>query len=120
MYYGFKTRAMKKGTILTILCIIWFGVTAYVLYYIYNIYKPEQAKALQQEQINLDSIKAYTTYKYDSVVNVNKEFEAKILAKEYIIRTLKGLVNDNNKKYQVITDSALVVELERFRGRGIR
>jgi len=82
--------------------------------------KVEPTNNLQQEQINLDSIKAYTTHKYDSVVNVNKEFEAKIVAKEYIIVTLKGLVNDNNKKYQVITDSALVVELERLRINGIK
>jgi hypothetical protein len=80
----------------------------------------EPTNNLQQEQINLDSINAYTTHKYDSVVNVNKEFEAKIVAKEYIILTLKGLVNDNNKKYQVITDSALVFELGRLRKVGIR
>ncbi len=95
-------------------------VALFVIWFISYDKTKEPRYTLQQEQINLDSIKAYTTHKYDSVVNVNKEFEAKIVAKEYIIRTLKGLVNDNNKKYQAITDSALVVELEKERAKGIR
>lgn len=111
---------MNKKVFLGIILPLVIGTIPVLLYSYFHKDKVEPTNNLQQEQINLDSIKAYTTHKYDSVVNVNKEFEAKILAKEYIIRTLKGLVNDNNKKYQVITDSALVVELERFRGRGIR
>jgi hypothetical protein len=109
---------MSDTSKVILLITICFCVTIGIGYWAYL--KPQNPNTLQQEQINLDSIKAYTTHKYDSVANVNKEFEAKIVAKEYIILTLKGLVNDNNKKYQVITDSTLVVELERLRGIGIR
>jgi hypothetical protein len=90
------------------------------MYVIYESANKIQTNNLQQEQINLDSIKAYTTKITDSLTTINVEYKAKIEAKNEVIRTLKGLVNDNNKKYQVITDSALVVELERLRGIGIR
>lgn len=97
-----------------------FILVATIWYFMYRKDKVEPTNNLQQEQINLDSVKAYTNHKHDSVVTVNKEFQAKIEAKNEVIITLKGLVNDNNKKYQVITDSALVVELEKERLKGIR
>lgn len=97
-----------------------FGLVAIILYFINRKDKVEPTNNIQQEQINLDSVKAYTAKITDSLTTIKIEYKAKIEAKNEVIRTLKGLVNDNNKKYQVITDSALVVELERLRGLGIR
>ena len=97
---------------------LFLGVGGFIAYI--NREPTQPTNNLQQEQINLDSIKAYTTKITDSLTTINVEYKAKIDAKNEVIRTLKGLVNDNNKKYQVITDSALVVELEKLRGVGIR
>lgn len=108
---------MKKGTILTIFAAILFISALIILYGIKQELKPID---IVQEQINLDSIKVYTTHITDSLTTINVEYKAKIEAKNEVIRTLKGLVNDNNKKYKVITDSALVVELEIERLKGIR
>lgn len=99
--------------------LVLFGA---ILYRIAN-FEPKESttvKELNQYQQHLDSIKAYTTHITDSLTTINVEYKAKIEAKNEVIRTLKGLVNDNNKKYQVITDSALVVELEKERLKGIR
>ena len=95
-------------------------IVGLVWYFLFRKDKVEPTNNLQQEQINLDSIKAYTTKITDSLTTINVEYKAKIDAKNEIIYTLKSLVNDNNKKYQVITDSALVVELEKERAKGIR
>ena len=97
---------------------LFLGVGGFIAYI--NREPTQPTNNLQQEQINLDSIKAYTTKITDSLTTINVEYKAKIDAKNEVIRTLKGLVNDNNKKYQVITDSALVVELEKERAKGIR
>jgi len=109
---------MIKDTIIIILCIIGFIVLALIFRNIYGDKEPPNN--LQQEQINLDSIKAYYNVKIDSVNTANLILKSKIKDKNEIIYTLKSLVNDNNKKYQVITDSALVVELEKERAKGIR
>ena len=109
---------MIKDTIIIILCIIGFIVLALIFRNIYGDKEP--TNNLQQEQIKLDSIKAYYNVKIDSVNTANLILKSKIKDKNEIIYTLKSLVNDNNKKYQVITDSALVVELEKLRGVGIR
>jgi len=103
-----------------IMMLINLCIVGLVWYFLFRKDKVEPINNLQQEQINLDSIKAYTTHITDSLTTINVEYKAKIEAKNDVIRTLKGLVNDNNKKYQVITDSALVFELERLRGVGIR
>ena len=108
---------MTKGTILTIFGVVGILTALFILYGIKQELKPID---IVQEQINLDSIKAYTTKITDSLTTINVEYKAKIDAKNEVIRTLKGLVNDNNKKYQVITDSALVGELEKERAKGIR
>ena len=100
--------------------LIGLCIALLINYFYFRKDKAEPPNNLQQEQINLDSIKAYTTKITDSLTTINVEYKAKIDAKNEVIRTLKGLVNDNNKKYQVITDSALVVELERLRINGIR
>ena len=97
---------------------LFLGVGGFIAYI--NREPTQPTNNLQQEQINLDSIKAYTTKITDSLTTINVEYKAKIDAKNEVIRTLKGLVNDNNKKFQIITDSALVVELEKERAKGIR
>lgn len=108
---------MTKGTILTIFGVVGVLTALIMLYGIKQELKPID---IVQEQINLDSIKTYYNVKIDSVNTANLILKSKIKDKNEIIYTLKGLVNDNNKKYQVITDSALVVELEKLRGIGIR
>ena len=95
-------------------------IVGLVWYFLFRKDKVEPTNNLQQEQINLDSIKAYYNVKIDSVNTANLILKSKIKDKNEIIYTLKSLVNDNNKKYQVITDSALVVELGKLRGVGIR
>jgi len=110
-----KAERIQIGLVLLFLIL---GCGA-VIWTTYEKYTPTPNN-LQQEQINLDSIKDYTTHITDSLTTINVEYKAKIEDKNDIIYTLKGLVNDNNKKYQVITDSALVVELERLRGLGIK
>lgn len=95
-------------------------IVGLVWYFLFRKDKVEPTNNLQQEQINLDSIKAYYNVKIDSVNTANLILKSKIKDKNEIIYTLKSLVNDNNKKYQVITDSALVVELEKERAKGIR
>ena len=97
---------------------LFLGVGGFIAYI--NREPTQPTNNLQQEQINLDSIKAYYNVKIDSVNTANLILKSKIKDKNEIIYTLKSLVNDNNKKYQVITDSALVVELEKLRGVGIR
>jgi TRAP-type mannitol/chloroaromatic compound transport system substrate-binding protein len=104
----------------SILLIVAIFVATYQMYVIYESANKIQTNNLQQEQINLDSIKSYTTHITDSLTTINVEYKAKIESKNEVIRTLKGLVNDNNKKYQLITDSALVVELEKERVKGIK
>lgn len=95
-------------------------IVGLVWYFLFRKDKVEPTNNLQQEQINLDSVKAYYNVKIDSVNTANLILKSKIKDKNEIIFTLKSLVNDNNKKYQVITDSALVVELEKERAKGIR
>lgn len=95
-------------------------IVGLVWYFLFRKDKVEPTNNLQQEQINLDSIKAYYNVKIDSVNTANLILKSKIKDKNEIIYTLKSLVNDNNKKYQVITDSALVVELGKERAKGIR
>jgi hypothetical protein len=103
------------------LVIVILSVLAIFLFGMYLFDKATQpTNNLQQEQINLDSIKAYYNVKIDSVNTANLILKSKIKDKNEIIYTLKSLVNDNNKKYQVITDSALVVELGKERAKGIR
>ncbi len=110
---------MTKGTILTIFGVLFLcGFMVFIS--IKKLDNKEPTNNLQQEQINLDSVKAYYNVKIDSVNTANLILKSKIKDKNEIIYTLKSLVNDNNKKYQVITDSALVVELEKLRGLGIR
>jgi hypothetical protein len=111
---------MNKKVFLGIILPLVIGTIPVLLYSYFHKDKVEPTNNLQQEQINLDSIKAYTTKITDSLATIKVEYKAKIEAKNEVIRTLKGLVNDNNKKYQVITDSALVVELERLRINGIK
>lgn len=82
--------------------------------------KSKPINNLQQQQINLDSVTSYYNVKIDSIDSANLILKSKIKDKNEIINTLKSLVNNNNKKYQVITDSALVVELEKERAKGIR
>ena len=103
-----------------IMMLINLCIVGLVWYFLFRKDKVEPTNNLQQEQINLDSIKAYYNVKIDSVNTANLILKSKIKDKNEIIFTLKSLVNDNNKKYQVITDSALVVELERLRGLGIK
>jgi Tfp pilus assembly protein PilO len=103
-----------------IMMLINLCIVGLVWYFLFRKDKVEPTNNLQQEQINLDSIKAYYNVKIDSVNTANLILKSKIKDKNEIIYTLKSLVNDNNKKYQVITDSALVVELEKERAKGIR
>jgi len=109
----------EKYKVIISITVLFLGIIA-IAYLITLIQKPTPTNSLQQEQINLDSVKAYYNVKIDSVNTANLILKSKIKDKNEIIYTLKGLVNDNNKKYQVITDSALVVELERLRGLGIK
>ena len=101
-----------------IVLVLFLGAGGFIAYI--NRVPPQPTNNLQQEQINLDSVKAYYNVKIDSVNTANLILKSKIKDKNEIIYTLKSLVNDNNKKYQVITDSALVVELEKERAKGIR
>lgn len=103
-----------------IMMLINLCIVGLVWYFLFRKDKVEPTNNLQQEQINLDSVKAYYNVKIDSVNTANLILKSKIKDKNEIIFTLKSLVNDNNKKYQVITDSALVVELEKERAKGIR
>lgn len=103
-----------------IMMLINLCIVGLVWYFLFRKDKVEPTNNLQQEQIKLDSIKAYYNVKIDSVNTANLILKSKIKDKNEIIYTLKSLVNDNNKKYQVITDSALVVELEKERAKGIR
>ncbi len=103
-----------------IMMLINLCIVGLVWYFLFRKDDVEPPNNLQQEQIKLDSIKAYYNVKIDSVNTANLILKSKIKDKNEIIYTLKSLVNDNNKKYQVITDSALVVELEKERAKGIR
>ena len=108
----------KEDWFIGFVLLVWMIIS--VLYFSNSRDKVEPTNNLQQEQIKLDSIKAYYNVKIDSVNTANLILKSKIKDKNEIIYTLKSLVNDNNKKYQVITDSALVVELEKERAKGIR
>ena len=67
-----------------------------------------------------DSMQVFYSKQLDSIATENRLLNTKVEAKNETIRTLKGLVKENNHYFESITDSALVVELEKEREKGIR
>lgn len=68
----------------------------------------------------LDSTKVFYSKQLDSINTENRLLNTKIEAKNETIKTLKGLVKENNHYFESITDSALLEELRKIRGMGIK
>lgn len=109
---------MKSNYMTVVMLVLLFLLTV-ALYLVI-----EKNKQLQENQpidtSKTDSMQVFYSKQLDSIKVENQLLQVKIEAKTETIRTLKGLVNDNNKKYQLITDSALLVELKNIRSSGIR
>lgn len=67
-----------------------------------------------------DSMQVFYSKQLDSMMIENQLLQVKIEAKTETIKTLKGLVKQNNHYFQSITDSALFEELKRVRSGGVK
>lgn len=67
-----------------------------------------------------DSMQVFYSKQLDSIKVENQLLQVKIEAKTETIRTLKGLVKENNYYFESITDSTLFEELKKIRSGGIR
>ena len=68
----------------------------------------------------LDSTKVFYSKQLDSINTENKLLQTKIEAKNETIKTLKGLVKENNSYFESITDSVLFEALREIRGNGVK
>lgn len=67
-----------------------------------------------------DSMQVFYSKQLDSIKVENQLLQVKIEAKTETIRTLKGLVKENNYYFESITDSALFEELKKVRSGGVK
>lgn len=84
----------------------------------------EKNKQLQEhppiDTSKTDSMQVFYSKQLDSIKVENQLLQVKIEAKNETIRTLKGLVKENNQYFESITDSALFEELKKIRSSGIK
>ena len=87
-----------------------------------GIYKmlSEPTEKVTIDTSKTDSMQVFYSKQLDSIKVENQLLQVKIEAKTETIRTLKGLVKENNHYFESITDSALFEELKKIRSSGIK
>ena len=103
--------------------ILWVaGITVLVIGFAgaYRIITEPNKKEVIIDTSKTDSMQVFYSKQLDSIKVENQLLQVKIEAKTETIRTLKGLVKQNNHYFQSITDSALFEELKRVRGGGVK
>ncbi len=108
---------MSKESIINIINIILvlIGIAAFV----YCVKTSEVNKVII-DTTQLDSTKVFYSKQLDSINTENRLLNTKIEAKNETIKTLKGLVKENNHYFESITDSALFEDLKKIRSKGVR
>lgn len=79
-----------------------------------KVYEP------QADTSKTDSMQVFYSKQLDSIKVENQLLQNTIINKEQTIRTLKGLVKENNHYFESIADSALFEELKKIRSGGIK
>ena len=103
----------KPLRILVFICVIlFFGLLVYGM-----LKNPIQPII---DTSKTDSMQVFYSKQLDSIKVENQLLQVKIEAKTETIKTLKGLVKENNHYFESITDSALFEELKKIRSGGIR
>jgi hypothetical protein len=89
---------MSKAEKIQTFIIVAFAIACIfiILNLVNNPIKP--TNNLQQEQIKLDSVKAFYSKQVDSVNVINAGYKEKIDAKDYIIKQFKEIIKKNNEK----------------------
>lgn len=100
---------------LVILSIIIICVASFVYFL-----KTEKAKNQLIDTSKPDSMQVFYSKQLDSINTENRLLNTKIEAKNETIKTLKGLVKENNHYFESITDSALFEDLKKIRSKGVR
>ena len=100
---------------LVILSIIIICVASFVYFL-----KTEKANNILIDTSKTDSMQVFYSKQLDSIKVKNQLLQVKIEAKTETIRTLKGLVKENNHYFENITDSALFEALRDIRGKGVK
>ena len=95
-----------------------FIVSATLLFFAYKTNNSTQQPTIDTPKT--DSMQVFYSKQLDSIKVENQLLQVKIEAKTETIRTLKGLVKENNHYFESITDSALFEELKKVRSGGIR
>lgn len=108
---------MKVNPTILMFSILFLG-SATLLFIAYKTTENEPQTIIDTTQ--LDSTKVFYSKQLDSINTENKLLQTKIEAKNETIRTLKGLVKENNHYFESITDSALFDDLRVIRSSGIR
>ena len=84
----------------------------------------EKNRQLQENQpidtSKTDSMQVFYSKQLDSIKVENQLLQNTIINKDQTIKTLKGLVKENNHYFESITDSALFEELKKIRSSGIK
>lgn len=102
--------------------ILWVaGITVLVIGFAgaYRIIS-EPTEKVTIDTSKTDSMQVFYSKQLDSMMIENQLLQVKIEAKTETIRTLKGLVKENNHYFESITDSALFEDLKKIRSSGIR
>ena len=107
-----------KDRIIDLIAVCFIGVVGFFL--AYYIYKNDNEPQPQIDTSKTDSMQVFYSKQLDSIKVENQLLQVKIEAKTETIKTLKGLVKQNNHYFQSITDSALFEELKKVRSGGVR
>ena len=105
---------MKKETIANIILVL-LGIAAFI----YCV-KTSEVNKVTIDTSKTDSMQVFYSKQLDSIKVENQLLQVKIEAKTETIRTLKGLVKENNHYFESITDSALFEELKKVRSGGVK
>lgn len=103
--------------------ILWVaGITVLVIGFAgaYRIITEPNKKEVIIDTSKTDSMQVFYSKQLDSMRVENQLLQNTITNKDQTIRTLKGLVKENNHYFESITDSALFEELKKVRSVGVR
>jgi len=110
---------MKKNKVISIIIgIVLVGLICLIVFL--AIKKSIENNTHQIDTSKTDSMQVFYSKQLDSIKIENQLLQVKIEAKTETIKTLKGLVKQNNHYFQSITDSALFEELKRVRSGGVK
>lgn len=104
----------KIGLFIIIIVGVWVGGL------LIGISTKKDAPQIIIDTSKTDSMQVFYSKQLDSIKVENQLLQVKIEAKTETIRTLKGLVKENNHYFESITDSTLFEELKKIRSGGIK